>query len=110
MSTATTVTFKGASGTTYQYYVYPLGTKFSARASNYCFARRDATGNVSPLYFGETDNLYRRLNEQEHERTACASRHGCNTICAHANDAGQQARLAEETDLRRAYDPPCNRQ
>lgn len=110
MTTSTTVTFKGASGTGYTYYVYPLGTTFSARAGNYCFAKRDAAGRVFALYFGETDNLRRRLNDKDHECNMCVMKNGCNAICAHASDGGQDARLTEETDLRRAYNTPCNRQ
>ena len=103
------VTFLGVDRKLYEYWVYPLGTNFADKPGNYAFAKRGSS-RIEPTYFGETESLKTRLNDNEHERLACAKRNGATLICAHTNGSGRDARLAEVKALRDAYDPPCNRQ
>lgn len=43
-------------------------------------------------------------------KEACAKRHGATHVHAHLTPGGDQVRLDEETDLRRLWDPPCNKE
>lgn len=104
-----TVVFKGASGRQYKYYVHPKGALFVGTPGNYCFGK-ELNGTITPLYFGESENLKARNCDNEHERGSCAAARGWNVTCAHTSPNSKFDRCAEETDLRRAYDPPCNRQ
>lgn len=76
------------------------------KPGNYCFAKEVAPNRWAPLYFGQTDSLDARL--ADHHKMDCAKRHGATHIHAHTNDRGVQARLAEETDLIRRWNPVCN--
>lgn len=105
---ATTVTFKGKSGKSYEYQVFSLWPSLKDEPGNYAFAY-DSGSTISPKYFGETNSLKSRVNEN-HERWACAKRNGANCVCAHLTSGGVDVRRAEEQDLVDAYDPPCNRQ
>jgi hypothetical protein len=107
--TNTTVVFKGASGRQYTYYVNPKGTLFLDNPGNYCFGKH-INGTITPLYFGECESLKGRNYDNKHERGPCADARGWNVTCAHTSSNSKSDRCAEETDLRRAYDPPCNRQ
>lgn len=104
----TTVKFKGTSGKEYTYYVHPKDTSFVDKPGNYCFGKRNGQ-SIVPLYFGETESLKARPNGN-HERADCAAAQGWNVTCAHTSSDSKTVRCAEETDLRTAYDPPCNRQ
>lgn len=76
-------------------------------AGNYVFAKV-AGGRWSPVYAGETEDLSNRFDY--HHRMPCINRHGATHIHARVNLDGRAARLDEESDIRWAYDPPCNRQ
>jgi cytosine/adenosine deaminase-related metal-dependent hydrolase len=103
------VIWYGFSGKGYEYRVFPLNTRFVDQPGNYCFCGQTSSG-WSPKYFGEAESLRDRLNDRFHERLECARRNGATHVAAHINVAGRDARLAEEADLRKAFDPPCNRQ
>ena len=104
-----TVKFKGKSGREYTYYIHPKGTSFYDKPGNYCCGKL-SNGTIRPLYFGETGSLKQRWNDAAHECAPCVERNGWNVTCAHISSAEAQDRLDEETDLRAAYDPPCNMQ
>ena len=105
-----TIAWRGISGKTYVYQIFPLGTVLWAEPGNYVWARRDpSSGNYQALYAGEAVNLKTRVTDK-HERYPCVRQHGGTHITARINRAGQQARLDEETDIRKRYQPPCNRQ
>lgn len=108
MSDAQRVSWTGASGQTYQYEVYPLGTQLKEEAGNYIFAKPGAGGGWSACYIGQTSNLNQRLGD--HEKEACARRNGATHIHAHLNAGGETVRRAEEADLIRKWRPPCNEQ
>ncbi len=103
---ADTIRWTGASGLTYEYWIYPLNTQFDQKPGNYCFAKEVSPGTFRPLYFGETVDLSERF--QNHHKASCFSRNGATHIHAHVNSQGQDARLNEETDLIRKWNPSCN--
>lgn len=103
--TTQTVRWQGQAGKTYDYYVYPIGTAFDAKPGNYIFAVYTSEG-WKPCYIGQTENLNDRLGD--HEKEACAKRHGATHIHAHLTAGGEAVRKAEEADLISLWKPPCN--
>lgn len=99
--------WSGKSGTRYLFWIYPIGTSFDTEPGNYIFAKKDAAGNWVAVYLGETSDLSERFDH--HHRKDCIKRNGATHIHAHLN-LSKSDRIAEETDLRHSYDPPCNRQ
>ena len=101
------VTFTGESGQDYAFAAYSRDTRFKPIAAVYVITKREATAEGraahTRLYVGRTDNL----QDQPHEQ--CFDRKHANCVCV-LPENDQDRRLAIETDLRRAYDPPCNRQ
>ena len=106
MSNAPTIHWEGQSGRTYQYWIFPLGTHLDEKPANYMFAKETAPGFWRPCYIGQTENLNRRL--RDHEKEACATRHGATHIHAHLNGPDEPARRAEEKDLILKWRPACN--
>ena len=105
------VTFTGESGQDYAFAAYSRDTRFKPLAAVYVITKRrtDRNGPAfhARIYVGQTDNLER--HSLNHERKHCFDRKHANCVCVFPEN-DQDRRLAIETDLRRAYDPPCNRQ
>lgn len=101
-----TINWPGASRNEYKYWIYPIGTNFKDEPGNYIFAKQTSSGQWTPTYIGETQSLQDRL--PNHEKLPCVTRNGVTHIHTHITSGGQQARLAEETDLLRNFNPPCN--
>ena len=100
--------FEGASGKIYVYRVTQIRLNdFPKEQGNYMFAKPTRWG-YEPIYIGETENFKTRLTVS-HEKLPCVKSHGGAYILLDINQ-DERARLDEETDLRQAYDPPCNRQ
>ena len=108
MTAPGSVLWPGLSGRRYQYWVYPLGTRFDRVPGNYLFAREATPQRWLPCYIGQTENLQDRLGD--HEKEACARHHGATHLHAHQNLGGEEARKMEEEDLIQQWQPPCNRQ
>lgn len=102
---ADTIIWTGASGKEYQYWIYPLNTKLDQKPGNYCVARESQPGRFIPLYFGETADLSERFDN--HHKAPCFARNGATHVHAHLN-ASQDARLTEEADLIKRWNPTCN--
>lgn len=109
MTTLKTLTLTGASGTKYDFTMYPFDVVLPPVAALYVVTKRtaksDGTGTHRTLYVGETGNLNARF--ANHHQAACFGRHGANRVGVH-RDSSQRSRLAKEQDLLAAYDPPCN--
>lgn len=105
--TAPTCKWQGASGAHYTYHVHDLGTSFKREPGNYIFARATPEG-WSPIYIGESESLGDRCC-RAHEKWDLAIKHGATHIHAHLSSS-TPFRLAEETDLIRAWNTPCNDQ
>lgn len=100
---------EGASGASYTFSVYPWGTNFKAIAGVYYVSKREAKsdggGTHTKIYVGQTEDLSERFDN--HHRADCFRRHGANCISVHLDD-DEDSRLAKESDLINALDPPCN--
>ena len=86
------ITFKGASGKTYEFTIYSWGTTFKAVAAVYVITKRykkssDDGYTHTVLYVGETSDLSKRFDD--HHKADCT-------------------RLEIEDDLIKSYDPTCN--
>ena len=106
--TRTEVHWRGKSGKTYTYAAFTLDTQWYDVPGSYIFAKLGADGKWYAIYVGETASLKSRLISS-HEKLPCARMYGITHIHAHVNRGGKSARLAEETDLRNALNPPCNK-
>lgn len=95
----------GASGTRYQYWVYPADQEFDAVPGNYIFVAL-VSNEWIPIYAGQTKDLSERLDD--HHKEQCIDRHGATHIHVRVNNGDEQARLDEEDDIIRNYQPPCN--
>ena len=99
------IQWEGASGATYGYWVYPIGTPLKAEGGNYIFAKETRPGSWAPAYVGQTSNLAERF--EDHHKKWCIKQHGATHIHAHLN-AKERERLVEEADLIKNWHPPCN--
>lgn len=108
MAETPTIVWPGQSGKEYKYWIYPIGTSFKEEPANYIFAKETSPGYWRACYIGQTKNLNQRL--EDHGKEACAKRYGATHIHAHLNNAGENARRAEEKDLIQRWKPPCNEQ
>ena len=104
-TTTQTVNWSGQSRKQYTYYVYRIGTTLKKAPGNYIFAKQTPTG-WSPIYIGETSDLSERFDN--HHKMPCITKAGATHIHAHVNNSGVTARRAEESDLIKQWNPPCN--
>ena len=74
---------------------------------NYIFARLLGGDQWQAIYVGETSSFKDRIT-QSHEKLQCARRYGFTHVHAHINNGGQDVRRAEEGDIIKRYNPPCN--
>ncbi len=109
-SNPTTVGWKGASGTSYTYFVYSIGwLPDDGQDGNYIFAK--VVGNRwQAVYVGEGELRNRILS---HVKTGCVTRKGATHIHAHLNSRAG-TRKTEESDILSAnpaaYEPTgCNK-
>lgn len=106
-SVKTTVVLTGKSGAKYSFVVYARAQKFNPVGAIYVMSKRLDDGRYSIIYIGQTGDLSSRpLN---HHRTACFDKHGADHLLIHVEQDAKK-RLAIETDLIQAYQPPCNGQ
>lgn len=104
------ITLTGKSKHKYSFNVYPRSDLFMAIGAVYFLTYRreekDGTGRHTFIYVGETEDLSERpLN---HQRKKCFDQHDANCVLIYA-ESGRERRLEIEADLRKAYNPPCNR-
>ena len=103
---ARTVTLTGQSGKQYTFNVYARSQKFNAIGAVYALAKI-ASGKYVIIYIGQTGDASNR--PFNHHRTACFDRQGADLVFL-LSESSEKRRLEIETDLIRAYDPPCNKQ
>jgi hypothetical protein len=97
----------GASGKKYRYMLYMFGTAFGPGAANFIYARQMKPGQHFPIYVGQTADLSEPISEAE--TTQCVSHNRPTHIHVRYNEAGEEDRLAEQSDLIAQLRPPCNR-
>jgi len=106
-STHPAIKWPGISGREYTYYIWPRGSTFDAgQAGNYIYARETTPNRFVPIYIGQTSDLNRRLCD--HEQEACVDRYGATHLHVHVTSGGEEARLGEEKDLIKKWQPSCN--
>ena len=103
-----TVTWTGASGKQYKYWISEIDGAFKDEPGNYIFAKETSAGRWAAIYIGETDCLKTRL--PNHEKLPCVRRYEGTHIHVHTNSSDESVRRAEESDLIENNDPPCNRE
>jgi hypothetical protein len=97
----------GHSGKTYRYWIYLIGTTLDPGPGNFCFAKEGPGGNWRPIYFGYADNLAKYVLKRGAD--SCIRLNDATHIMAHRTEGTRQVRIDEEADLRRLWDPICNR-
>lgn len=101
------ITLTGESGKSYEFNIYKRSATFTAVGAIYVMSTKTAAGKYKLIYIGETGDLSKRpLN---HHRTDCFDKRGADMLLIRTANVAKQ-RLADETDLIRKYDPPCNLQ
>ena len=106
MAESSTIHWSGQSGRTYEYWVFPIHTEFSAEPGNYVYAKETDPGYFAPIYVGETSDLSTRFSN--HHKAECIHLRGATHIHVHRNANGRSARQAEEADIVAKWEPPCN--
>jgi hypothetical protein len=101
------VTVTGASGTQYEFEVYPWGTSFKPFGGVYLVLRKQLTGKYDLLYIGQTGDLSERFDN--HHQAPCFNRNGKTHIAIRLEEF-EQRRIYIETDLIRNYKTSCNDQ
>lgn len=102
---SSTVTLTGASGTNYQFTLYPWGTVFKPVCAVYAMLKLATDGTYYVQYVGQTGDCSERFDF--HHKESCFRSHGVTHIGLLIENS-EQRRFAIETDLVRAYNPPCN--
>lgn len=101
--------FKGISGKSYRFYIYPIGTSFKDLPIVYIVSKRyeneESRYKHKVVYVGETENAAERFNG--HHKQECFESHDANCICIR-QEADEESRLAAERDLIANYGPACN--
>jgi len=110
MANEPTVEWRGASGKSYMYWIYPRHPSIRAGSiGNYIYAK--VVNNFwQPVYVGEGDLSVRC--SQSHHQLECINSKGATHVHMHMN-VSDEARYAEEADIlannANAYDPiGCN--
>ena len=105
-------TFKGASGTKYDFEVYALDdSSLPSKGGVYMFTKRkmrESKGSHIILYIGESWNVAERV--ANHDKLPCVNRHEGSCICIHF-DGNAKSRHQKESDLLKTGRPPwppCN--
>lgn len=105
MAEANKITANGASGTSYEFWVYPWGTPMRAIGGVYLVLKKSMNGKYDVLYVGQTADLSERFDN--HHKKPCFDRNDKTHIATRA-ESSEQKRLDIETDLVRNYQPACN--
>ena len=108
MARISTVSFTGLSKKQYVFDVWKTDQQFRDTGAIYAISRRYPNGNTyshDVAYFGQTEDLSARF--EDHHKQDCFEEHGANCICTLVEN-DEDLRCAIETDLIRAYKPPCN--
>ena len=108
MTTGRSCRWRGASGKSFPFDIYPLDGDFPNAPGNYIFARESPIG-WNAVYIEETFNLRGRLTPlYTHPKYDCAMRRGMTHIHIHVNTQGADDRKREEDDIVSRYRPECN--
>lgn len=103
---------RGISGRTYEFEINPIGGAYRKRPGVYMFIKMPPNGAWDILYIGETMDFNDRLNANliHHHRWQSVCAAGATHIGTLYVPGALVTRESFETDLRKAYKPPCNLQ
>ena len=108
------IRWMGVSGRVYSMELCEFGRPFTTSSGVYLFCKPTIKGGDrwDSIYVGETENFDDRLNInlESHHRWAAIKVQGATNVCCLLVPGARSIRLAYETDLRAALNPPCNRQ
>ncbi len=104
------VTATGASGVTYTFRPYPIGTGFPESPGLYFLGRPRHDGSWEVFYIGQTHDLQGRVGTglKSHHKIAAAIRLGASHVGVMAMDGPESRRLNAESDLIRRLNPTLN--
>ncbi len=109
MTSLGTVKLKGASGATYWFKLFELGTRFGSSAAVYAVTRRHVTSDVDRsnrvIYIGEAHELSACFDS--HHKADCFRLHHANSVCTYMESTSSMRRRIA-SDLIACYKPPCN--
>ncbi len=101
--------FKGKSGKTYQFAVFPFGTRFRKKSGVYVIGSRTNGANgshrIEAIYVGHTEDFSQSF--EKHHKAKGFAEQGADCICVQS-DTAEESRLAKEQDLVGALHPSCN--
>ena len=107
-----TIKWTGQSGKEYGYAIYKLDETYKAVPANYVFVKEITAAQGStpalfnPIYVGQTSDISQRF--ENHRKMPCIKRDGATHICVHISSEDEAVRLAEESDIIKQWNPPCN--
>jgi hypothetical protein len=100
------VTWRGASGKEYAYWVYPIQSLLDDVPGNFVCARLEDTGEWVPVYVGQTSRLRRCLRSAEERWCVRVGR--ATHIHVRIDHRDEAIRQAEVDDLVAGLGPFCN--
>ena len=101
-----TLTARGVSGATYEFWCYPWDTTLKHEGGVYLVLKKTTrNGNYDMLYVGQTVDLSERF--EAHHQKPCFDRNGKTHIAARLENS-ERTRLLVEADLIQNYRPSCN--
>jgi len=103
------INFKGSSGQSYEFDIYPWRTSFNPIEAVYVITKRyktsDGDYNHKVVYIGQTEDLSERFDN--HHKADCFTKYNANCICIHKEKSKSEREKIEE-DLISHYNPLCN--
>jgi len=96
----------GISGKKYRYSVFMFGTAFGPGAANFIFAREFKAGLYFPIYVGHTGDLSEPFSD--YVAMQCIKLSRVTHIHVRFNEASEEQRRAEASDLIAKLTPSCN--
>lgn len=107
--------WRGESGQSYKYEVWPFGGGSGqplkehplARPGCFIYAKRHTDGTWEPLYIDQADNIIVAHDKLLSTAFACAKQQGVTNLHTRFTD-GENQRKDQVADLVLKYKPPCN--
>jgi len=104
--------FKGKSGKTYSFLVYPMGTSFKkGLRAVYCatnrYLKKDRSYVHGAIHLGQTEDLSTEFDD--HPKQSCFAKYLANCLCVR-EELDKDIRVQVVQDLIGNYDPPCNKE
>lgn len=109
MAKISTIIYKGKSGKSYEFNVYPITEECKDESGVYVFSKRlkndKGIFEHTVIYVGKAKSFESRF--YNHHKDDCIDKNGANCICL-INIKNEKDRDAAELDLLAKYNTPCN--